>query len=51
MKIVIAVFLLLGAVGSGIAASEHKEKLYIFLAALISMILHLWFGVSILISL
>jgi hypothetical protein len=50
MKIVIAVFLLLGAVGSGIAASQQKE-LYKFLAALISMILHLWFGVWILISL
>jgi hypothetical protein len=44
MKTIIAIYLLLGAVGSGVRASKQTE-LPLKLAAVGSIILHLWFGV------
>ena len=50
MKIVIAIYLLLGAVGAGVRASKQTE-LPLKLGAIGSIILHLWFGVWLLLNL
>ena len=50
MTTIIAIYLLLGAVGSGARATKEKELAGKW-AALGSIILHLWFGVWMLLNL
>jgi hypothetical protein len=50
MKTIIAIYLLLGAVGAGVTASKQTELPKMF-GAIGSIILHLWFGVWLLLNL
>jgi hypothetical protein len=52
MKTIIAIYLLLGAVGAGVRASKQTELPQKLgeVGSIISIILHLWFGVWLLLN-